>query len=133
MLKATYYFIGLVLMAYKLVAYKKCKVLIILITPPLALYNINLLTNLNWERRQIRHGTVKKHCVMIYGMRIFPPWINASWTIAPHEIPPGQLTPGLFPLENYPWIFPPGQLPPGQLPPIKFPSRKLPFGILPSG
>ena len=105
-LKVAYYFTCLVLVGYKLVACKKCKALIIIIISPLALYNINLLTDLNWKWRQIRHATVKKHCVMIYGIRIFPP---GQFT---HDIPPGQLTPGrLFPLESYSWIFPQDNLP----------------------
>ena len=57
-MKVGYCFTCLLLVAYKLVAYKKCKALIIIIIPPLALYNINLLTDLNFEWRKIRHATV---------------------------------------------------------------------------
>ena len=31
-----------------------------MIVPPLALYKINLPTDLNWERRQVRHKNSKK-------------------------------------------------------------------------
>ena len=72
-MKFAYYFTCLVLVAFKLVAYKKCKVLIIIITPLLALYNIKLLTDFNCEWRKIRHATVKNYCVMIYGIRTFSP------------------------------------------------------------
>ena len=70
------------MVAYKLVAYKKCKALI----PILVLYNINLLTEVNWEWKQIRHATVKKHCVIIYGIQTFPPG----------QLPLGQLLPMKF-------------------------------------
>ena len=86
-----------------MVAYKKRKALIIIIIPILALYNMNLLTELNWEWRQIRHVTVKKYCVIIYGIRTFP-------------------------LDISPW---PAN--PGQLPPTKFSPRKLPPRLLTSG
>ena len=96
-------YLSILLGAYKLVAYKKCKALIFIIIPVLALYNINLLTELDWEWRQIRYANVKKYCVII-------------------------MVSGYFP-----WIFSSGQQPPGQLPPIKFSPRKLPSGLLPSG
>ena len=56
---------------------KKCKALIIIIMPPLALYNINLPMNLNWEWRQIKHVIVKQHYIMIYGIYTFSPWTTA--------------------------------------------------------
>ena len=52
-------YLSILMGAYKLVAYKKYKAFIIMIVPILALYNINLLTELNWEWRQIRQVTVK--------------------------------------------------------------------------
>ena len=97
------------LVAYKLVAYKKSKALIIINIPPLTLYNINLTMDLNWEWRQIRHATVKKHYFMIYGIQIFP-LDNCPWTIAPHEILLGQLTPRLFPLDISPYKIPPKKI-----------------------
>ena len=42
-------YLSILLGAYKLVAYKKCKAHIIMIIPILSLYNINLLVELNWE------------------------------------------------------------------------------------
>ena len=90
------FYLSILLDTYKLVTYKKCKALIIIIISILALYNINLLTELNWEWRQIRHATVKKHCIMIYGIWIFP-LDNFPLNNCPHEIPPGQLTSRLFP------------------------------------
>ena len=57
-MKVGYYFTCLVLVAYKLVAYKKCKALIIIIILPLALNNINLLTDLNFEWTKIRNAIV---------------------------------------------------------------------------
>ena len=80
-MKVAYYFTCLVLVAYKLVAYKKCEALIIIIIPILVLYDINLLTELNWEWRQMRHATVIKHCVIIYGIQTF----------LPGQLPLGQL------------------------------------------
>ena len=83
-------YLSILLDAYKLVAYKKCKVLIIMNIPILALYNINLLTKLNWEWRQIRHATVKKYGVIIYGIRLFPldisPWTTTLRTTSPYKI-----------------------------------------------
>ena len=90
-------YLSILLGAYKLVAYKKCKALIIIIIPILALYNINLLTELNWEWRQIKHTTVKKYCVICCIM-----------------------VSGYFP-----WIFPPGQLPPQTTPPYKILPKKI--------
>ena len=52
-MKVGYYFTCLVL-----VAYKKCKALIIIIILPLALNNINLLTDLNFEWTKIRNAIV---------------------------------------------------------------------------
>ena len=61
---------------------KKYKALIIIIIPTLVLYNINLLTKLNWEWRQLKQVIVKKHCVMIYGVQAFPPGQLPDQTIA---------------------------------------------------
>ena len=94
-------YLSILLGAYKLVAYKKCKALIIMIIPILALYNINLLTELNWELRQIRHATIKKHCVIIYGILTFPPG----------QLPLGQLLPMKFLQGNWTPDFSPGKLP----------------------
>ena len=75
-------YLSILLGAYRLVAYKKCKALIIMIIPILALYNINLLAELNWEWRQIRHATVKK--TLRYNL-----WY-------PRQLPLGQLLPMKF-------------------------------------
>ena len=73
----------------------------------LALYNINLLTELNWEWRQIRHATVKKCCVIIYCIQLFPldisPWKTTPWTTSPYKIFPKKITLRTF----APWIITP--------------------------
>ena len=100
-------YLSVLLGAYKLVAYKKCKALIIMIIPILALYNINLLTELNWEWRQIRHASVKKYCVIIYGIRTFPldiPLLATNpQTTCPYKIFPKKITLRTFSL----WIITP--------------------------
>ena len=78
-----------------------------MIIPILALYNINLLTELNWEWRQIRHATAKKYCVIIYGIRLFPldifPWTTTLRTTSPYKILPKKITLRTFAL----WIITP--------------------------
>ena len=106
-------------MAYKLVACKKCKALIIIIIPILALHNISLLTELNWERKQIRHATVKKYCVIIYGI----------WTFLPRQLPLGQLLPMKFLEDNWTSDFSPGKLPLDIFPWTTSPHKILPKKI----
>ena len=115
------FYLSILLGAYKLVAYKKCKALIITIIPILALYNINLLTELNWEWRQIRHATVKNHCVIIYGIRTFPPG----------QLPLGQLIPMKFLQGNWTPDFSPGKLPLDISPWTSTPWTTSPCNILP--
>ena len=56
--------------------------LIVIIIPSLALYNINLLTNLDWERRQISHINVKNTALE---------FMISGHSPSGQLIPPGQL------------------------------------------
>ena len=68
---------------------------------------------------------VKKHCIMIYGIRTFPPTITPFPRIViPQEIPPAQLPPD-SPQENYRRTIPPGQLPPQTISPYEIPPRTI--------
>ena len=84
---------------------KNRKALIIIIIPPLALYNINV----NWEWRQIKYS----FWFIIFG---HPPLGNCPRTVAPHELLPRTVTAGvpppLAPLlpHNFPWVILPGKL-----------------------
>ena len=74
---------------------------------------------------------VKKHCLMIYGIRTFPPGQLPTRTIvppwnSPHDKYPLTFSTGKLPLNN-----PPAQLPPRQLPPMKFPPEQLSLRLLP--
>ena len=122
-LKVAYYFTCLVLVGYKLVACKKCKALIIIIISPLALYNINLLTELNWKWRQIRHATVKKHCVMICGNQIFPPGHLSPMTFPQGNWPPDNFFPRKIVLDISPWTTTPRTTSPYKILPKKITLR----------